>query len=149
MKFLLFLIKILIIITLITTLFVVLLALIISKEKLDNKTPSEVAIYKQNGTFEILQFGGICYQYMSNFAEALSYFVKSLLKLSREVIESAKDVKICLEDFFGFFLVDFYRFITTCLEFVIRMIIHFMAKLVYFIKEQVRSKVTKLHFKIF
>ena len=86
---------------------------------------------------------------MSNFAEALSYFVKSLLKPSREVIESAEDVKICLEDFFGFFLVDVYKFIKICLEFVIRIIIHFMAKLVYFIKEQVRSKVMKIHFKIF
>ncbi|CAG8511582.1 24518_t:CDS:2, partial [Dentiscutata erythropus] len=102
MNFVLFLTKIF----MIATLFVTLLALIISKEKPDIKTPSEVAIYNKNGTFEILQFGRICYWYMSNFAEALSYFVKSLLKPSREVIESAEDVKICLEDFFGFFLVD-------------------------------------------
>ncbi|CAG8831187.1 44529_t:CDS:2, partial [Gigaspora margarita] len=48
-----------------------------------------------------------------------------------EAIEAAKDVKTCIKDFFA----NVYKFIIICFEFV--------AKLVYFIKEQVKSKLRK------
>ncbi|CAG8830590.1 960_t:CDS:2, partial [Gigaspora margarita] len=62
------------------------------------KTLTEVATYKKNGTFEIFQFSKICYWYISNIIEALSYFVKALLKPSGEAIEVTEDVIVCKFD---------------------------------------------------
>ncbi|CAG8853024.1 7375_t:CDS:1, partial [Gigaspora margarita] len=58
-----------------------------------------------------------------------------------EAIEAAEDVKTCMKDFFVFFVVDVYKFIIIGFEFV--------AKLVYFIKEQVKSKLRKYILNVF